>query len=137
MFFLKSIEAYMWELFAHKVVRFITWAKKIKLEFFLKNLDNFFFFDVILVVNHIIYYRKGDGGSFPSLGCGVSCEFGSYVTMLMHHFGSNLHKLSFLNLCKLIWLWTSTYEFNLILSQNTHPCFYIENLGSHLKFAFY
>ncbi len=38
------------------------------------HLKKFCHFDVAPTIGHIIYYRKGGSGSFPSLGHGVSCE---------------------------------------------------------------
>lgn len=39
-------------------------------------------FDVAPTIGHIIYYRKGGSGSFPSLGHGVSCELALFMVYL-------------------------------------------------------
>jgi hypothetical protein len=49
-----------------------------------KKLLRFFFphFDATIIANHRVPYKKGGGGSSPSLNYGVFCEFGSPMAHL-------------------------------------------------------
>jgi hypothetical protein len=63
-----SIRTYIWELWSHKVMKFIIWAKKKKV-----GSQVFLPLDVTLIASHKIYYRRGNGVSCQILSCNVSC----------------------------------------------------------------
>jgi hypothetical protein len=66
----------MWKLWAHKIVRLVTWAKKKLIG------QDFLPFWCNPTINYKVYYTEGGGGFSPSLGHNVSCEF----DMNMKHF---------------------------------------------------
>jgi hypothetical protein len=55
-----------------------------------RNPKTFCHFDAT-PITIVEYHRREDASSFPSLGYGVSSEFGFACGLSMHHFVSNLH----------------------------------------------
>jgi hypothetical protein len=86
-----SIGVRMKKWWTHKIVGFITWQNWELSRFPCRNPMIFCNFDVGFTTTHRIYYRRGGGASFPSLGYDVFYEFNSLMLHFMHHFSFNLH----------------------------------------------
>lgn len=81
----------MWELWSHKVMKFIIWAKQKKM-----GSQVFLPLDVTLIVSHKIYYRRGGGVSCQNLSCNVSCEFSLFMACMWASLTSTCTNPSFL-----------------------------------------